>query len=755
MKSKFLLFAGFIVILSCAVQKTSSPDTAILLTINGEPVIADEFIYVYEKNNFNNDSIYHPSDVDAYFDLFLKFKLKVQAAKVAGIDTSQAFLAEFNTYKNQLIRPYLAESKEQDKLVREAYAHMQYEVDASHILISLNENAAPDDTLLAYQKISDILYKAKNGEDFGSLAEQYSEDPSAKSNQGHLGYFTVFQMVYAFEEAAYNTPVDSVSGILRSRFGYHILKVHDKRPYSGMVKVSHIMVTNQNGVLDEQKMKNKIFEIHDLILRGGDWNDLCIKYSDDMRTKNNGGTLPFIGLRQINDDAFEQAAFGLNNPGQISDPVRSRFGWHIIKLEEKQGLKSFEEMEDELRQKVSKDERAMLGRKAVINKLKEENNFSQDDDGRQLLLDLADDNLLKGKWAPNFPDSIAERSVFSIGTKHHSIGEAKIYITNSHKPRSGSTPENYMNELIEQYIEEKLLEQEEQQLVAGNRDFRMLLNEYYEGILLFEIMNKNVWAKATEDTSGLRTFFNEHQENYQWKPRVRATVFRSSQKEMIDSVRMELDRSPYQIMESTLVPGQSVVEQGELDVLIRYFRIYSQSFFTIRCPENQIKTTENQKDAYIGQMAELMKYLTDFGINEEQIRVLPQSGKATNIRVGLNTNSKKSLELRYNTESALTLQALEGQFERGDNQAVDLSPWQNGVHEVEIDSDFYIVAIDEVLESGPKKLEETKGTVISDYQKYLEEMWIEQLRSAFIVDINYETLDQIKTYFEKKLRSAV
>jgi peptidyl-prolyl cis-trans isomerase SurA len=154
-----------------------------------------------------------------------------------------------------LIKPYLSETKEQQRLVEEAYEHMKYEIDASHILISVDENANPEDTAAAYQKISEIHEKAKAGEDFGALAVAYSQDPSAKNNHGRLGYFTAFQMVFAFEEAAYTTPVDSVSDILRSRFGYHILKVHDKKPYSGKVKVSHIMLTDQNGTVDENTLK--------------------------------------------------------------------------------------------------------------------------------------------------------------------------------------------------------------------------------------------------------------------------------------------------------------------------------------------------------------------------------------------------------------------------------------------------------------------------------------------------------------------
>ena len=343
----WLILTGLFVY-SCALTKTGDISNDTLMTMAGDTVTADEFIYLYEKNNFNNDSIYSEKDVSSYLELFQNFKLKVRAAKDVGLDTTQAFETEYNTYKDQLIRPYLAESKENERLVQEAYGHMQWEIDAAHIMVSLKQDALPEDTLVAHNKIADILKSARSGVDFEELAFQYSEDPSAKTNKGRLGYFTAFQMVYSFEEAAFNTPVDSISGIIRSQFGYHILKVLDKRPYSGKVKVSHIMLLKGSGT--EDFLRNKIFEIHNQVTGGVDWNELCQKYSEDERTKDTGGTLPLLGLRQINDQAFETVAFSLKSPGEISDPVQSQFGWHIIRLEEKIGLEPFDQLQESLKQ---------------------------------------------------------------------------------------------------------------------------------------------------------------------------------------------------------------------------------------------------------------------------------------------------------------------------------------------------------------------------------------------------------------------
>jgi len=736
-RQKFFILV-FLLLSACAIQKSSDIEKSVLFSIDGEPTIADEFIYVYEKNNFNNDSLYFEQDVDEYFDLFVNFKLKVKAAKSQGIDTTQTFLDEFKTYKDQLINPYLSETKAQEQLVEEAYERMKYEVDASHILITVDQNASPQDTLKAFQKISEVYDKAKSGEDFEELAVKYSEDPSAKTNKGRLGYFTAFQMVFAFEDAAYNTPIDSISDIIRSRFGYHILKVHGKRPFSGKVKVSHIMITDQNGTVDENSMKNKIFEIHDQVAGGANWNELCQKYSEDQRTKNNGGTLPFIGLRQINDEAFESVAFNLQNPGDISDPVRSRFGWHIIKLVEKQGLRPFEELKTELEQKVRGDERSRMSKKAVITRLKKQNNFRQNDETRRQLVDLADSALLEGKWTLTSPDSIYQMTLFSIANDNYDIGKTVAYIEKNHKRRPGLSPRQYMNDLIDQYIEHALMDFEEQQLIASNRDFRMLLNEYYEGILLFEIMNKNVWGKAVEDTLGLQAYFEKNQDNYMWDSRADAVIFESDDKNTIELLKGKLDENAYVLMDIEISPNEDLVSSAKVDTLVRLYQKYSPCKIVISTPDTA---------------GDLLQFFDNNNIPEKDI-IQTNSGEKDIISVKLNSISKKSLEYLYNKESALNLRVEESLFEKGDSQLVDTLSWEKGRREFEKKGTYYLVEIREILEPQPKVLNEIKGTVISDYQNYLEKTWIEELKGTYALDINYNTLDQIKSSFRKKRRSS-
>lgn len=742
---KKLLFNQFLIffISSCAILPKSNLTESTLFSIDENAILADEFLYVYEKNNFNNDRIYTEKDVDDYFELFINFKLKVKAAKSAGIDTTNAFLNEFESYKDQLIKPYLSEAKEKKRLVEEAYDRMKYEIDASHILVNIAPNALPEDTAKAYQKILEINEKAASGKDFGMLALKFSEDPSAKSNKGRLGYFSAFQMVYAFEEAAYKTPVDSISDIIRSQFGYHILKVHDKRSYSGKVKVSHIMVRINENNRDSVSVRNKIFEIHDQITGGANWNELCQKYSDDQRTKNNGGTLPFIRLKQINDTDFENAAFSLQTPGEISDPVRGNFGWHIIKLEEKKGLEPFEEIKDDLEQKVSKDNRSKLSQQAIISKLKAQNNFQEYLPVREKIVQLADSSLLDGKWDVDIADSFSRDSLFSIDENLYRTKSVFDEIKKKLIRRKGIEPSRYMNELIDNFIEKSLLDYEEDQLIKNNREFRLLINEYYEGILLFEIMNQKVWRKAAADTIGLDVYFQNHRQSYYWGERADAVIISTANENIFESIKEIINFETIKLFEIEFDPEQEVeiLKDPSLDSLVNLFKKYDNS--TITMYSNMVSSTSKLYE-------EIRLYFNDLGLLEKSIIESTLDDQSIKIKLELNSKSKKSLEFLYNKESALTLQVIEGLFEKGDNQSIDSLCWKKGTYEIVANGNYNLVVIRNIFEEQPKELNDIKGSVISDYQNYLEKNWLEGLKNKYTVEINYKTFDKIKKSYKKK-----
>src|SRR5687767_14055445 len=241
-----------------------------LFTVNKNSVTVDEFIYLYKKNHQDPQKDFTKEKIEEYLDLFVKFKLKVEEARSRGLDTTKVFLKEFSGYKDELRKPYLPDAKIIDSLVKLTYARMQEEVNASHVLVALKPDASPGDTLKAYTKITGLREKTLNGADFGQLATEFSDDPSAKMNKGNLGYFTAMQMVYPFESAAYETKVGSISVPVRTRFGYHLIKVTNRRPARGEVEVSHIMIRT-GSAKENEKVKDAIFNVYDQLQAGMGW----------------------------------------------------------------------------------------------------------------------------------------------------------------------------------------------------------------------------------------------------------------------------------------------------------------------------------------------------------------------------------------------------------------------------------------------------------------------------------------------------
>ncbi|MEO1051333.1 MAG: peptidylprolyl isomerase [Bacteroidota bacterium] len=539
----FLL--GFITLLalSCkSEQPLTSSDNDILFTVDGSPVTAEEFMYVYKKNNFNNEKAFQREDIKDYLDLFVNFKLKIREAKALGMDTTASFNAEFNTYAEQLKKPYLTESGVTEKLINEAYQRMKEEVSASHILVRLKLQASPADTLKAYNRLLGVREQAVEGKPFEQLARQFSQDPSARNNGGNLGYFTAFQMVYPFESAAYQTPVGDVSMPIRTRFGYHLVKVNDRRKSQGEVEVSHIMIRIKRGATakDSTDAKNRVFEIHDQLQAGADWNELCKQFSEDLNTRGNGGTLkPF--KRGSFPPTFEAAAFSLQNSQEISDPFTTPFGWHIVKLEGRKELETFEELEAGIKQKVNRDSRSQLGEKFLIKRLKNENGFQEYPDRKKQAFTTADSSLLKGKWTYRSSAPYLDSALFSIAEQPYTIRGFYDYIVKEQKPSAGYGPEYYMDLLYNNYVKANIIKYEEDHLAEKYVDYRMLLKEYREGILLFQLMDDKVWSKAASDSVGLANFFEKNKGQYKWEKRVDAIVYNAASKDIVEEIKSNIE----------------------------------------------------------------------------------------------------------------------------------------------------------------------------------------------------------------------
>jgi len=515
--------AGFMVI-TCGIAAVAQPtEQKILLTINNEPVTAGEFQGLYLKSTSIENAKPTREVLEDYLNLFINYKLKVKAAKDNGIDTTAAFKNEYQGYVEQLAQSYLIDNQVLNNLIEEAYNRMQYEVSASHILISIPENASPSDTLKCYQKAMEARSRILKGETFGSVAVAMSNDPSVSRNSGFLGYFTAFQMVYPFESAAYSTPVDSISMPVRTRFGYHIIKVHDKRPARGQVKVAHIMIRVPPNPSPQaaEDARLKILGIYQRLTAGADFAQLAKDESQDPSTSKSGGELPWIRPGQVIPE-FEAVAFSLQHDGEISQPFQSSAGWHIVKRLAKKELGNREELIPEIRAMLMRDSRGMLPRTAFIENLKKEYSFKQDTSKLKLLIPLLDSSLYKGTWKS--PNLKSNSTLISFNGNELKLSDFCNFIEqNQGLIGKHSIPAFLMNAYTE-WVNLTLTSYEKSKLPDKYPEFAQLTREYYEGMLLFEISNREVWQKSS-DSLGIANFYNEHQDSYKWGKRIHFSVY--------------------------------------------------------------------------------------------------------------------------------------------------------------------------------------------------------------------------------------
>ena len=566
-----ILLCSFAIVGLAQTKKDKPKKTDVLFTVNNKSIRSEEFIYLYKKNHQTKPDEYSKENILSYLDLFINFKLKVEEARQRGMDTTSAFVNEYNSYRNELLKPYLPDNKIIDSLTHQTYERLKQEVRASHILIGVKPEATPADTLVAFSKIMDLKKRAQAGEDFGALAATYSEDPSARVNKGDLGYFTALQMVYSFETAAYETQVGEMSAPIRTQFGYHIIKINDKRPARGEVEVSHIMIRTGNEK-DSGTTKNTIFNVYDQLSAGASWDELCRQYSEDVSSKESNGRLrPFGVGAMASVPQFEQVAFSLQDAGEISDPFETAFGWHIIRLERKIPLPPFDQIKIQLRSKVAKDERVQISRNAWQEKLKKDFKFFENEKTKTAVITSADSSLMKASWKPHRLADMDSEILFMLKDSGYSVKSFTDFVLKNQR-NTKERPNVIMNRLYDQYVDQLLIRLLEHKISNGNPEFKMLSNEYYEGILLFEIMEKEVWNKAADDSVGQVEYFNQHRSKYKAGERAEAIFYSSTDSVFRRPLRQLIanEDSPSKIKfieEKKLREESGIYEKGNKNIL--------------------------------------------------------------------------------------------------------------------------------------------------------------------------------------------
>ena len=625
-----------------------------VMEVNGQKVSKSEFLQIYLKNN--NDPKFDKASIDEYMELFTKFKLKVAEAERLGYDTIPRLKKELEGYRKQLALPYLIDSVENKALVKESYERLKKEIRASHILIKVKQNASPKDTLKAYNRLLELKKRIEDGEEFEIVAKSKnsSQDPSVMKNGGDLGFFTAFQMLYPFEEKAYNTPKGQVSDPFRTKYGYHILQVTDSRPARGTIRVAHLMVATPQGTTEEEILsaEKKINEIYEKLQESNsdeEWNEMVSKYSDDPSSSKKGGLLPIFGSgsAQRMVPVFEDAAFALKKDGEISTPVRTDYGFHILKRIEWNNIKSFDDMKKELQKKVNKDERSKKTQDVFVAKLKKKYNF-QESEGQYLqwFVENLDSSYYAGRW--EIDDLITDGTIFSIGEKQYRQTDFAKFIKKSYRGMRRFTFEDIVKRQYAEWVKKSVLAYEEGLLASKYPEYKALVKEYHDGIILYEVMSDMVWNKAVKDTTGLKEFYETQKMNYMWPERLDATVYMCANSEISNKV--------YKLL----------------------------------------KKKKNTSDVIIEK---------------------------------INVDTELNLDVKMNKYDPKKVDFLKGR---------NLTEGRNEPFESE--GKYYVVKVNETLPVMPKELSEIKGAVISDYQAFLEESWLKELKEKYPVKVNYEVL---------------
>ncbi len=737
-----------------AVVPPPAPTPVVVTLGEKRAFTSDEFFDSFTKNQLSADSAQR-TDIRTYLDLYTNLKLKVLAAEQQGRDTTEAFREEMATYRKQLAQTYLTDKPLVEQLTTEAYQRMQQEVRAAHILVGVAEEAAPADTLAAYQQALALRGRLLVGEPLETLAKQVSADPTARQNGGDLGYFSAFQTVYPFETAAYTTPVGGFSAPIRTRFGYHIIHPTDRRPSRGKVQVAHILVrlspsAEPVGVV---AAKAKIDEAYAKLLTGEAFETLAKTYSDDAQSRNAGGKLPAFSTGQM-VPSLETAAFALTTPGTYSPPVKTNYGWHILKLIDRKPLESFAELAPALRQKVVTDTRADVLRQATLARLRAEYTVQENAPAKQRALATADSTLTLGRW--RIPAAPADSALLlTVGAKNAApmpvlLEKFYRYVQQKQLPRpeKGLDPKRVMEKIYTRFVGDQLLLAEETGLERKYPEFRTLLAEVRDGVLLSQLMEEQVWEKSLVDSVGQRQFYEQNKARYTYPQRAVATILETTDDKLLAEAKARLATSPYLLKRSaptlTFEPKQTgltpAIRDALYEVLVTMVKnpAYIVTITAAHSPQESDTTSA-------GRLRNVVTYLTTNGVQVARINEtdLQASRPTRTVTFTYQSTAKQDLARVLSGTAVNALTITEGIFAKGQNVYVDELPWQVGSNTFAKNNRLVQVIISKLEAPRPRTFLEARGTVINEYQAFLEQKLLADLRRKYPVQVNEDVLNRL------------
>lgn len=547
---------------STSTNSPAPPDRVVLASYADTALTLDEFERRYAQSVGGRTQAADDS-MAAYRDFLerlVNFKLKVRAARAAGLDTLDSFRSEVREYRQRTAEPRIRSERIMEPIVREVYERKKQEVDASHILLRVPQDAAPEDTATAYQEMQALVDSLRQGASFRDLAYRHSEDPSAQQQgrpgyRGHLGYITAGQVVKPFEDRLYTTPEGEISDIFRTRFGYHVLTVHDRRPRQPEVRLSHLYIRpDGQGQQAQARARRLADSLHTELDAGKDFGSLARQYSDDRRSAQKGGDLGYVQPSQRLPEAFVSALDTLQ-VGQTSDVLATRFGYHIIRLDDRKAPQSFEEAYDALKKQVAQMPRVRRQTASLAQTILTENDSAVDTSAIRSALQVASlDTTAQVVSAVASDSSAADRSILRIAERSYTLGEWAQHVRSTNRRFSS------LSDALQSFINEAAIAFAAHQLEARDPDFAAQMEEYREGVLLFQYMQDSVWTVASRDTSLLRETYRANKDEYRFPTRVRTLALHSPSDSLLQ---------PYATAHQNGTPRRAIVQRAAADSLVR------------------------------------------------------------------------------------------------------------------------------------------------------------------------------------------
>ena len=517
-------------LLNSSLMFSQEEQDKILMTIDDREITVGEFERYYKKNESAAGS---QKPADEYIEHFINFKLKVIEAEELGYDTTEAFVQEFSGYREQLSKPYLTKKMDMEDLLKEAYNRAQFDLHVSHITIPCNPVAPTADTLAAFKMAVDTRQRVLDGENFDSVAQLMTDDTTTLASGGELGYITVFGLIYPLETVAYSTATGEISHPIRTEYGYHLIKINESRRSPGYIKLAHIMVYSPDTLTGQQKAlaEWKIWAVHDSLVAGYSFGDLARRNSDDTQSAELGGELPYFKTGQILPE-FHEMALTLNDPGEFTRPFRSPFGWHLIKLLDKKRIGNYESMRTEHTDLIKKNNRLTSSRLTMLDNMMKKYDFREVSSEMSVIFEIVDERIFDGSWTVP-EDAELDGLLFTIGNQEYTLLDfARFLEENQDEPKM--TERTLITRKILDFKEASLFTYEEEQLPVLYPEFKILLQEYHDGILLFNSTDEKVLSKAKEDKAGLNEFYKANMKEYVWMKRLDGIVISCEQKDVAE-----------------------------------------------------------------------------------------------------------------------------------------------------------------------------------------------------------------------------